>query len=90
MYEVQGISYGVAAIKPLNDLELSIKFIGALYRMVTKNTIDYKNVLIKIDSGFCNEYIRQLLLESIEIIDKRLNYKLIIESKKYIFIVRLM
>ena len=27
MYEVQGIIYGVAAIKPLNDLELSIKFI---------------------------------------------------------------
>lgn len=90
MYEVQGISYGVAAIKPLNDLELSIKFIIALYRIVTKSTIDYKNVLIKIDSGFRNEYIRQLLLESIEIIDKKLNYKLIMESTKYIFTVRLM
>lgn len=90
MYEVQGISYGVAAIKPLNDLELSIKFIIAIYRMVTKNTIDYKNVLIKIDSGFCNEYIKQLLFESIEIIDKKLNYKLTMESSKYIFTVKLM
>ncbi len=89
MYEVQGISYGIAAIKPLNDLELSIKFIVILYNMATKNTMDFKNVFIKIDSGFSSEYIKQLLLESIETIEKKLHYNLILESSKYIFAIQL-
>lgn len=90
MYEIQGISYGVAAIKPLNDFPLAIKFISALYRMVTKSTRDYKNVFIKIDSGFNDEYIRQLFSESIQNIDKKLKYKLISESSKHTFVVELM
>ncbi len=90
MYEVQGISYGVAAIKPLNDLPLAIKFISALYRMVTKNTRDYKNVFIKIDSGFSDVYIRQLFSEPIENIDKKLKYKLTKEASRHTFVVELM
>lgn len=89
MYEVQGICYGVAAIKPMNDFPLTIKFICALYRMVIKRTVDYKNVLIKINSDFCNDYIKQLLCNSIDIVDKILNYELVIQSEKFIFIVRL-
>ena len=57
--------------------------------MVTKNTTDYKNVLIKIDSEFCNDYIKQLLSESVEAIDKKLHYNLIMEVEKYTFTVRL-
>lgn len=90
MYEIQEISYGVAAIKPLDDLSLTVKFISALYRMVTRITKEYKLVLIKIDSDFCDGYIKQLLSKTIENIDKNLNFELIMKPSKFIFTVRLM
>lgn len=89
MYEVQEISYGIAAIKPLNDLPLTIAFISALYRMVIKYTANYKNILIKIDSGFSEKYIRHLFSEAAEEIDRNLDYKIRKETFGYIFTVRL-
>lgn len=89
MYEVQGISYGVAAIKPLNDLSLTVKFACVLYRMVSAHTIEYEHVFIKIDSGFEKEYIKELLAMPVEDINKKLIYHLMKKTMIYQFTVQL-
>lgn len=61
MYHIQGMSYGVAAIKPLNSVEMALKFVGGLFLLVKEYTNEYENVMINIKADFDNTYIRRLL-----------------------------
>lgn len=61
IYNVQEINYGVAAIKPLNDLNLTVKFIISLYLLITKYTNDYSKVVVNIRADFDSAYIEELL-----------------------------
>lgn len=63
MYDIQVISYGVAAIKPLNDTVLATKFIAALYLIVTKYNKNYSDIAVCIKADFDADFIKEILQE---------------------------